>query len=183
MRTKKIKIIGTQDYINTSTGELVQMQVQSIEERDFNFSKVWMRDFLMKLEIIGNAKTHIAFWIIDNIDKENQLTFTYRQIAEETKTSSKTVTRTMQILMEANFLKQKNQGCYILNPNIVFKGTQMARLNVLTQYQSLGQTENQPSEEEQLKNLLKSIEALTRQANQLSEKIKTKKDNNTAPAA
>lgn len=171
MRTKKVKIIGTQDYININTGELIQMQVQTIEERDFNFSKVWMKDFLMKLEIIGNAKTHIAFWIIDHIDKENQLTFTYRQIAEKTKTSSKTVTRTMQILIEANFLKQKNQGCYILNPNIVFKGTQKARLNVLTHYQGIEQPEENQSEEEQLKSLLKSIETLTKKANQLSEKL------------
>jgi hypothetical protein len=35
--TKKVKVIGTQQYINSNTGETEDFSVVSVEERDFNF--------------------------------------------------------------------------------------------------------------------------------------------------
>ena len=32
----KVKVIGTEQYINVATGELEEMQVTTIEERDYN---------------------------------------------------------------------------------------------------------------------------------------------------
>lgn len=174
---KKTKLVGTQEYINASTGELVPMQVTSVEERDFNFSKVWMRSFLTTLDLVGNAKTKVAYWIIDHIDRMNQLTYTYRQMAEETGMSLDTVTATMKALLEADFLRRKNQGCYIVNPNVIYKGTHNARLNVLTQYGDLDKEKPQPpTPEEQLKNLLETIKRLTDRATQLQEEIKKAKE-------
>lgn len=52
--TKRVKVVGTEEYINTRTGELEQMQVTSIEDRDFNFTKMWMKTssaLLILLEI------------------------------------------------------------------------------------------------------------------------------------
>ena len=37
---KKVKVIGTETYIKQSTGELEEMQVMRIEERDANFHKL-----------------------------------------------------------------------------------------------------------------------------------------------
>ena len=54
---KKVKVIGTQLYINATTGELEEMQVTSIENRDFNFTKVWMKNFIATLELVGNQKS------------------------------------------------------------------------------------------------------------------------------
>ena len=152
---KKTKVVGSQQYINYDTGEVVTMQVTSVEERDFNFSKVWMRSFLTTLDLVGNAKTKVAYWIIDHIDRMNQLTYTYRQMAEETGMSLDTVTATMKALLEADFLRRKNQGCYIVNPNVIYKGTHSARLNVLTQYGDLEKEKpTPPTPEEHLQNLL-----------------------------
>ena len=39
---KKVKVIGTETYINQQTGELQEMQVIDIEERDANFHKLWL---------------------------------------------------------------------------------------------------------------------------------------------
>lgn len=174
--TKKTKLIGTQEYLNTTTGELVAMQVTSVEERDFNFSKVWMRSFLTTLDLVGNAKTKVAYWIIDHIDRMNQLTYTYRQIASETGMSLDTVTATMKALLDADFLRRKNQGCYIVNPNVIYKGSHNARLNVLTQYGDLEQGEpDEPTPEERLQNLLETIKQLTARAAELQDEIKNAK--------
>ena len=56
--TKKVKVIGRQDYINVETGELESFDVTRIEDRDFNFTKVWMRNFISALDIVGNQKTN-----------------------------------------------------------------------------------------------------------------------------
>ena len=40
----------------------------------------------------------------------------------------------MKALIESNFLKRRNQGCYVVNPDVIFKGGKTDRMNVLIQY-------------------------------------------------
>lgn len=166
---KKVKIIGTEEYINAQTGEIERMQVTSIEERDFNFHKVWLKNFIATLDLVGNQKTKLAFWIIENLNKENQLTMTYRQIATATNMSLDTVSKTMKILLDADFLRKINIGVYMVNPDVVFKGSRNGRLNVLNQYRDSERITI--PDEEKLQNLLKSIDMLQKQAQTLMYKI------------
>ncbi len=137
---KKVKVIGTETYIKQETGEIMEMQVMSIDERDANFHKLWLGHILQSIDLIGNQKTKLAFWILDNLDSENKLTLTYRQIAEKSKVSYQTVYRTMQSLIDSNFLIKINIGAYRVNPDVLFKGGKQNRLNVLIKYQSEKQT-------------------------------------------
>jgi len=139
---KKVKVIGTETYIKQNTGEITEMQVMSIEERDANFHKLWLGHILQSIDLIGNQKTKLAFWILDNLDSENKLTLTYRQIAEESGVSYQTVYRTMQALINSNFLTKINIGAYRINPDILFKGGKQNRLNVLIKYQNEKENEN-----------------------------------------
>ncbi|WP_281042439.1 replication/maintenance protein RepL [Selenomonas infelix] len=43
---KKVKVVGTETYIKQDTGELREMQVIDIEERDANFHKLWLGHIL-----------------------------------------------------------------------------------------------------------------------------------------
>lgn len=167
--TKRVKVVGTEEYINTRTGELEQMQVTSIEDRDFNFTKMWMKNFISTLDIVGNQKTRLCFWIIDHVDKENRLIGTYRTIASQSGMSLDTVRITMKLLMDADFMRKAQNGVYVINPNLVFKGTRNARMNVLNQFTS---AEYVPlSDEERLDNLMASIAALTHRADELRRAI------------
>lgn len=167
--TKRVKVVGTEEYINTRTGELEQMQVTSIEDRDFNFTKMWMKNFISTLDIVGNQKTRLCFWIIDHVDKENRLIGTYRTIASQSGMSLDTVRITMKLLMDADFMRKAQNGVYVINPNLVFKGTRNARMNVLNQFTS---AEYVPlSDEERLDNLIASIAALTHRADELRKTI------------
>ncbi len=138
MRTtrKKVKVVGTQTYINQSTGEIEEMQVVSVEERDANFHKLWLGHILQSIDLIGNQKTKLAFWILDNLDGENKITMTYRQMAEKTGISYQTVSNTMQALISSDFIVKINMGAYRINPDIIYKGGKESRLNVLIQYNS-----------------------------------------------
>ena len=166
---KKVKVIGNQQYINFNTGEIEDFQVTSVEERDFNFTKVWMKSFISTLDLVGNQKTKLAFWLIENLNKENQLTMTYRQISEKTNISLETVRKTMAILLEVNFLKRINQGVYQVNPDILFKGNKNTRLNLLTQYNNLDNQENE--KELTLQKKLNNIQSTILKLNQEAEKI------------
>lgn len=131
---KKVKVIGTENYIKQDTGEIKEMQVINIEERDFNFHKVWLSHIINSIDLIGNQKTKLAFWIIENLNKENQLIMTQRKIAEKTGMSIQTVSLTIKALIESNFLVKINSGAYRVNPNVLFKGGKADRLNVLIEY-------------------------------------------------
>jgi DNA-binding HxlR family transcriptional regulator len=132
--TKKVKIIGKKKFVDVETNEIQEMQVISVEEHDFNFHKLWLRNILTTLDLISNQKMKLAFWIIEHLDYENKLTYTFRQIQEETGISLDTISRTMKILIECDFIKRKNGGCYIVNPDILYKGNNQTRMNVLIQY-------------------------------------------------
>ena len=98
--SKKQKFVGVKEFLDPTTNTLVPMQITTIEERDFDFSKVWMRNLINSMDDIVNQKMRLAFWIIDNLNKENQLIMTQRKIAEKTGISLKTVSSTMKMLCE-----------------------------------------------------------------------------------
>ena len=154
--TKKVKVIGTQQYINATTGELEDFQVTSFQDRDFNFTKVWLNSILQALDMLGNKKTKVAYHIIDNLNKENQYIGTQRQIAEKVGVGLNTVNLTLQALLKADFLRCVSNSVYCVNPDVLFKGSRTARLNVLQQYN----TANAPkevSDTEKIANLEKVI--------------------------
>lgn len=143
--TKKVKVVGTEQYINQSTGELKEMQVINIEERDFNFRKIWLQALINSMDLIGNQKTRLAFWIVDHLDNDNRLIMTQREISEKSGISIDTVRRTMTTLQDSNFLQKKHSGVYIVNPNVIFKGGYNKRMCILTEYID---TENEKREQE-----------------------------------
>lgn len=96
--------------------------------------KVWLQHILNSIDLIGNQKTKLAFWIIEHLNKENQLIMTQRKIAENAGISIDTVRLTMKALMDSNFLIKINSGAYMVNPDVIFKGGKSDRLNILIQY-------------------------------------------------
>ena len=97
--TKKVKVVGTTEYTNNATGEIEYFDVIEKEDRDFNFHKLWLGHILQSIDLIGNQKTKLAFWIIEHLDKENKLVYTYDQIQKETKMSLDTIAKTMKALV------------------------------------------------------------------------------------
>lgn len=132
--TKRVKVVGNTQYINPRTGEIEDFQLIDIEDRDFNFHKIWLSAIIQSLDIIGNQKTRLAFWIIEHLDSENKLVLTQRQIAQKSHISLKTVTETMGILQDSGFLQKINIGAYRVNPDVIFKGRYTTRMGILLQY-------------------------------------------------
>ena len=139
---KKVKVIGKEEYINTSTGEIKEMQVISVEERDCNFHKLWLGHIIEALDMIGNQKIRLCMWILEHINRDNMLLYSYRRIEKATGISYPTIAETMKTLMDCNFLTQIQSGVYQINPDVIFKGGKTDRLNVLIQYNEVKESAN-----------------------------------------
>lgn len=173
-RTKtKYKQVGTQEYINKDTGELVSLKVESTERRDFNFHKVWLNQLTDSLGGILNQKTKVAFWILNNLNRENQLVYTQNQIASNVNVSIQTVNLTLKEMMKADIIRKAN-GAYIVNPDVIFKGTINAREKVWLSFvegEAYNATAKSSDDKTRLSTIQKQIEKLKRQEETLKASI------------
>ncbi len=58
---KKNQIVGREQYINQSTGELVELDlIENMDyEKDINFYKIFLKKFDKVLDKIGNQKIRV----------------------------------------------------------------------------------------------------------------------------
>ncbi|QBY45935.1 replication/maintenance protein RepL (plasmid) [Arsenophonus nasoniae] len=134
---RKSKIIGKKTYLDQSTGELVDMNVVHMEDTDFNFEKIWLGHILQALDCMGSKKIKVVTWLLDNKNFENTIIATQRDISIKCQVSLPIVTETLKILQKGDILKMKQNGVYMLNPNVIFKGDKNKRLNILLMYNRL----------------------------------------------
>lgn len=133
-------LIGQQKkrYIDADTGE--QILVDQISKRIYgtkNFWKCYLVDFLTVLGIMDSKQLDIFVFIIENTNQSNN-TFlgTYRHIAEQTGSSSRTIAKILKKLQENNFIKKIQNGAWLVNPNILMKGNDKKRQILLSYYES-----------------------------------------------
>lgn len=142
---KAARVVGTQQYLNTTTGEIEEFQVVEIEERDANFQKIWVGHILSAIDEISNAKMKLLFFLIQEaVRLENIIPMTADEISQKSGVSKATVVRTLQALEKHNIVKRKT-GIVMLNPNVIFKGGYGKRMNVLMRYHSLFEEEQTES--------------------------------------
>lgn len=148
--TKKQKFVGSKAFCDMETGEIIPMQMVQVEDRDFNFHKVWLQNLVMSLEGISNQRLKLAFWILEHLDKENKLVMTQRAIAEGSGMSLATVVRTMKALQEGKpaFLQKINSGAYRVNPQVIWKGSYSNRMGVCFSYGDTARKNTQDAPQE-----------------------------------
>lgn len=150
--TKKQKFVGVKTLYDEN-GNAYPMQMNVIEDRDFNFHKVWLQHLVNSLDSISNQKLRLAFWIIDHLDSENKLVMTLRAISEKSGMSYQTVARTMKALQEGKpaFLVKINSGAYRVNPDVIWKGSYGSRMGICFEYieeaKKIGQNCRLPNDE------------------------------------
>lgn len=167
--TKKLKIIGSQEYYNPRTGEIEEFQVTSMEDRDFDFTKVWLNSILSTLDLLGTKKSKVAHHIIENLNSNNQYIGSQTLMAERVGVAKKTVNSALKILLECDFLRLVMRGVYQINPNVLYKGSRKSRLNVLHQYNKA-----EPkilTDEEKIANLRKVIDTAQAEIAKLQYKV------------
>lgn len=132
-------LIGQQKrtLIDQETGEVVH--VDQITKRVYGtkqFWKVYLMDFLSILGIIDSKQLDVFIYIAENTNQNtNMFIGTYRSISEDVGVGVSTVTRIMKKLQENNFIMKKQNGVYLVNPNIMMKGNDHKRQMLLSYYE------------------------------------------------
>lgn len=152
--TKKQKFVGSKEFVDVSTGEVVPMQMVEVEDRDFNFHKVWLQNLITSLDGISCQRLKFAFWVLDNLDSENKLVMTQRAMATKSGISIDTVKKTMKLLQNGNpaFLQKINSGAYRVNPNVIWKGSYNKRMGICFEYGDTMRENQKETIEDQEKN-------------------------------
>lgn len=150
-------------------------------QKESDFYKVNLSDFLKTIEPLANQKTKICYWIIRKMNQDNYLHTTFRQIATETNASYGTVAETMKQLQKNNFICKISSGRYIVNPDIVFRGAPEKRTEIQGAYQDALKAGKMTSDEKQLREYQKQIDKLKKQAISLKKKIDIINSDNHRP--
>jgi DNA-binding transcriptional regulator YhcF (GntR family) len=147
--TKKMKIIGTESYMNRRTGEFEDFNVVRVEDADFNFDKFWVSQILTAIDEFGNQKVKLLLFLIQNRERSNNVVIkTIRELEKLTGISKDTISKTLKILEQNGIIKRKT-GVIFLSPNVVFKGTHLNRRRILLEYNKVENVVSIDREEEE----------------------------------
>ncbi|GIU52647.1 hypothetical protein TUM4438_45880 [Shewanella sairae] len=135
--SKKTKVIGVKRYLDQETGEILDMSVVETVSTDFNFEKIWLMHIMQALDCMGSKKIKVVTWLLANKDHKNTIIGTQRAIAEKAEVSLPIVTKTLKTLIESDIIKMVQNGVYMLNPDVMFKGDNKQRMNILIKYNKL----------------------------------------------
>lgn len=133
-------LIGSRkrELLDVQTGE--QIFVDQITKRVYgtkNFWKCYLMDFLTVLGIVDNKQLDVFIFIVENTNPTNN-TFigTYKHISKSVGVSEPTIAKIMKKLQENNFVKKIQNGAWLVNPNILMKGSDTKRQILLSYYES-----------------------------------------------
>lgn len=133
-------LIGTRqkELIDVETG--VSIWVDQITKRAYgskNFWKIYLMDFLTVLGIIDSKQLDVFIYIVENTNQStNQFIGTYDKIAKDANVSRPTIAKLMKKLQDNKFIKKVQNGVWLVNPNILMRGSDKKRQILLSYYQA-----------------------------------------------
>jgi DNA-binding transcriptional regulator YhcF (GntR family) len=149
--SKKIRVIGTRQYINAETNEIEDFNVISEEDQDFNFDKFWIAQIMFAIDEFGSQKMKLLLYLITIRERANNTVLkTVSEIAKETNINKNTIVATLKILEKHKIIRRKT-GVIFISPDVIFKGGHNKRMNVLIQYRAVSQNEQEETKPKELK--------------------------------
>lgn len=122
--------------IDTSTGELVPYEPDSAPPRStMQFWKLNMKGFLNVLSKFENKQIRVFCYILSKTHPStNEFGGTYREIAKACDVSLDTVERVLKLLQDAGFIMKIRGGSYFVSPDILMKGDDVKKSQLLRNY-------------------------------------------------
>lgn len=129
IKTKKNQqIIGKMNYLNPTTNKYEEFSVmQQSTETDFNFHKIWIKDLVALLDVIGGQKVKVFNHILLEMNADNIYIGTIREMAKTLELSVQTVSSSLKLLKSSEQLKMLLDGVYMVNPSLIIKGKSLKR--------------------------------------------------------
>lgn len=126
-KTKKHTMIN-------ADGEYFELEEKCLEYGDYGFRKVWLTNLANILYAIGNNKTKVLAFLLENMNKyKNTIHITQQEIAKKSDVGFNVVNETIRILKKMNYIRSKG-GVYIINPDVMYYGRYDQRARVRKEY-------------------------------------------------
>lgn len=180
--TRRVQI-GYETYMNTDTGELLEMPKFAIQGGDINFEKVWIWHLCEAYELIGNKAILVLNYLFEHRDQNNLVMATQRKMAETLNVSPTTVANIIVKLKTNNILSMPQQGVYRINPEVMWKGSHRQRMQILYEYRSEKSSEEPRSTEDMKAKLVRELGILGKRLNELQLKLEELEKSETDAAA
>jgi hypothetical protein len=148
--TKKITVIGTEQYINAATGEIEDFNVIKSQDSDFDFDKLWTAHLLLACDEFGNQKLKLLLYLMKIRERANNTVIrTIVELAKETDMNKNTVLITLKLLEKHKIITRKS-GVVFISPNVIFRGSHSNRMRVLMDYQNFQGNQDEIEDEPKL---------------------------------
>lgn len=132
---KKVVRLGKQEYLDKETGEIKTFDlIESEENADFNWEKVWVFNLLQAMNAVGNVKVEITMWLMTNKNNDNHIIATQKHIAETLGVSLKSVNTTLKSLVDVGAISKVSNGVWMFNPEIMAYGSSKKRDGLIIQF-------------------------------------------------
>lgn len=140
--------IHEQEYyqqINPDTGEVVgdirQVDVVVKEIPRTGFAITYLASIINLIDSIGNKKMQVVKYVLKNMDSNNVLLQTVREIATGCSCSVQTVNDTLKLLEGAGIIARKT-GAVMLSPKLVHKGNAKKERYLMAKFIEINRSEN-----------------------------------------
>lgn len=160
--TRRVQV-GYETFMNTETGELVEMPKFVIQGGDVNFEKVWVWHLCDAYELVGNKAVLVLNYLFENRNDDNMVIASQRKIADSSKVSLTTVAKIITKLKNNDILSMPQQGVYRINPEVMWKGSHNARMQVLYEYKNEKKSEEPRTRNQKMQSLKNRSDLLMRE--------------------
>ena len=125
-----------------ATGEIIDVDVVVKEIPRTGFSITYLSTIVSLIENVGNKKMQVVKYILQNMNPQNMLIETVREIAERSGCSKQTVNQTLQLLEGAGIIARKT-GCIMLTPKLIHKGNAQKERFLMMKFNEIKSSTNE----------------------------------------
>lgn len=118
---------------NAITGEVKEVDVLFKEIPRTGFAITYLSSIIQMIESIGNKKMQVVKYVLQNMDSNNKLSETVREIAKGADCSIQTVQETLSLLQSVGIIARKT-GTVMLSPKLVHKGNAKRERFLMTKF-------------------------------------------------
>ena len=123
------------------TGEIKSVDVVVKEIPRSGFAITYLSSIINMIESIGNKKMQVVKYILQNMDSNNKLSETVREISVGSGCSLQTVHETLTLLENCGVIARK-VGTVMLSPKLIHKGNAKKERYLMTRFIEIQKAEN-----------------------------------------
>jgi len=128
------------------TGEIKSVDVVVKEIPRSGFAITYLSTIINMIESIGNKKMQVVKYILQNMDSNNKLSETVREISKGSGCSLQTVQETLTLLENCGVVARKT-GTVMLSPKLIHKGNAQKERYLMTKFFKIKSDDDSAGEE------------------------------------